>query len=66
MSIGPGCQVRLRTKEWLIRRLIVQLSKHVAAAIDGVIHNTHHPSRRGTHCIYRYYSKQAAAQVTAI
>ncbi len=61
MSIGSGCQVHLRAKGLPTGRLIVQLSKHVAAVIDGVIHDTHNPSRRGTRCVYGYYSKQAAA-----
>ena len=61
MSIGSGCQVHLRDKGLPTGHLIVQLSKHVAAIIDGVIHDTHNPSRRGTRCIYGYYSKQTAA-----
>jgi hypothetical protein len=55
MSIGSGCQAHLRAKELPAGRLIVRLSKRVAAVIDGVIHNTHDPSRRGTRCVYGYY-----------
>ncbi len=61
MSIGSGCQVHLRAKELPAGRLIVRLSKHVAAVLDGVIHDTHDPSCRGTRCVYGYYSNQAAA-----
>jgi hypothetical protein len=61
ISIGSGCQVHLGAKELPTGRLIVRLSKHVAAVIDDVIHGTHDPSRRGTCCVYGYYSKQAAA-----
>ena len=61
MSIGSGCQVHLRAKELPAGRLIVRLSKHVAAVIDCVIHDTHDPSRRGTRCVCGYYSKQIMA-----
>lgn len=55
MSIGSGCTVHLRADELPAGRLIVRLSKHVCAVIDGVIHDTHDPSREGTRCVYGYY-----------
>src|SRR5215207_7357895 len=45
MEIGGGCQVHMREEELPPGRLIVRLSKHISAVIDGVIHDTHDPSR---------------------
>lgn len=55
MSIGSGCKVHLRADELPPGRLIVSVSKHVVAVIDGVIHDTHDPSRDGTRCVYGYF-----------
>lgn len=53
MSIGSGCQHHLRPGEIPMRgRIVVALSKHYSAVIDGVIHDTHDPSRGGTRCVY--------------
>ena len=58
MSIGSGCQVHLRETEIpQIGRLVVSVSKHMTAVIDGVIHDTHNPDRNGWRCVYGYYSK---------
>jgi len=57
MFIGSGCKVHLRDKELPGGRLIASLSKHVCAVIDGVIHDTHDPSRSGTRCVYGYFRK---------
>ena len=45
MRIGSGCQVHLAEGELPAGRLIVALSKHYTAVIDGVIHDTHDPQR---------------------
>jgi len=58
MGIGTGCRVHLREGELPMGRLIVKTSKHVVAVIDGVIHDTHDPSRGGMRCVYGYYAKQ--------
>jgi len=58
MQVGKGCQVHLRADELPAGRLIVRLSKHLTAMIDGVIQDTHDPSRGGTRCVYGYYLKQ--------
>jgi len=50
MGIGTGCTVHLHDDELPDGRLIVKLSKHVTAVIDGVIRDTHDPQRE-THCI---------------
>ena len=55
MSIGSGCKVHLRADELPDGRLIVSVSKHMVAVIDGVIHDTHDCSRGGMRCVYGYY-----------
>ncbi len=58
MKIGAGCQVHLLANELPSGRLIVKVSKHLAAVIEGVIHDTHNPSRGGSRCVYGYYIKR--------
>lgn len=48
MQIGSGCKVHLNAAELPAGRLIVAVSKHYTAVIDGVIHDTFNPSVRGT------------------
>ncbi len=55
MSIGSGCRVHLRADELPKGRLIVRLSKHLAAVIDGVLHDTYDCTRYGTRCVYGYF-----------
>lgn len=55
MQIGSGCQVHLRKKELPKGRLVVRLSKHVTAVIDGVIHDTHDPQRESGRCVYGFW-----------
>jgi hypothetical protein len=55
MRIGQGCTVHLRADELPAGRLLVQVTKHLTAVIDGVIHDTHDPSRDGTRCVYGYW-----------
>lgn len=55
MRIGQGCKVHLRSEELPAGRLIVRVSKHMVAVVDGVIHDTHDPSRGGTRCVYGYW-----------
>jgi hypothetical protein len=57
MAIGSGCTVHLRRDELPTGRLIVSVSKHIACVIDGVINDTHDCSRRGTRCVYGYWTK---------
>lgn len=57
MQIGSGCKVHLRADELPKGRLVVSLSRHVTAVIDGVIHDTHDPSREGTRCVYGYFTQ---------
>ena len=47
-SLGRGCTVHLRAEELPAGRLVVSLSKHVTAVVNGVIRDTYDPSRGGT------------------
>jgi len=55
MRIGSGCTVRLRESELPPGKLVVRVSKHMTAVVDGVIHDNHDPSRGGTRCVYGYF-----------
>lgn len=57
MAIGQGCKVHLIDGELPPGRLIVAVSRHLTAVIDGVINDTHDPSRGGSRCVYGYWSK---------
>ena len=57
MSIGSGCQVHLRASELPAGHLIVKVSRHLTAVIDGVLYDTFDCSRRGTRCVYGYFSR---------
>jgi hypothetical protein len=59
MQIGKGCTVHLRDGELPPGRLVVQVSKHVVAVIDGVVHDTHDPGRDGTRCCYGFWQPPA-------
>lgn len=50
MQIGSGCTVHLDANELPKGRLVVSVSRHLTAVIDGVIHDTHDP-RRDVHCV---------------
>lgn len=56
MRIGSGTMVHLRPGELPAGRLVVNVSKHYTAVIDGVIHDNHDPSREGTRCVYGYWA----------
>jgi len=55
MGVGTGCKVHLKEAELPAGRLVVAVSKHMTAVIDGVIHDTHDPARGGTRCVYGYW-----------
>lgn len=57
MFIGQGCKVHLKASELPNGRLVVNCSKHYTAVVDGVINDTHDPSRNETRCVYGYYQK---------
>lgn len=55
MGIGTGTRVHLRREELPSGRLIVRLSRHVAAVVDGELHDTYDCSRGGTRAVYGFY-----------
>lgn len=55
MKVGTGCTTHLKADELPSGRLVVNLSKHTTAVIDGVIHDTYDPSREENRCVYGYY-----------
>lgn len=56
MRIGVGCRVHLAPGELPAEpRLLVSVSRHLVAVIDGTVRDTHDPSRDGTRCVYGYY-----------
>lgn len=57
MQIGKGCTVHLRAEELPPGRLVVTVSRHSVAVIDGVVHDNHDSRRGGTRCVYGYYTK---------
>lgn len=57
MQIGSGCTVHLRDGELPMGRLVVNVSKHMTAVIDGVLHDIYDCSRDGTRCVYGYWTK---------
>lgn len=56
MSIGSGTRVHLRADELPPGRVIARVSRHFVAVIDGVVHDTHDPSRDGTRAVYGYWA----------
>ena len=58
MQIGQGCTTHLEASELPAGRLIVAVSRHMVAVVDGVIHDTHDPSRGGTRCVYGYWMRR--------
>lgn len=64
MWIGSGCKVHLRDGELPMGRLIVRCSRHLAAVIDGVLHDNHDSSRDGTRCVYGYWRRETNPQTT--
>lgn len=55
MTIGSGCTTHLRPDELPDGRIVCSLSRHYAAVIDGVLHDTYDCSRGGTRCVYGYW-----------
>lgn len=58
MQIGQGCTTHLQDGELPNGRLVVQVTHHMTAVIDGVINDTYDPSRNGTRCVYGYWVKE--------
>ena len=57
MRIGSGCTTHLVAGEVPeTGRHVVMVSRHATALVDGVIRDTHDPSRGGTRCVYGYWT----------
>lgn len=52
MRVGTGCRVHLRAEELPPGRLIVRVSHHLTAVIEGIVHDLYDPTRQGTRCVY--------------
>ncbi len=61
MRVGQGCRVHLRADELPRGRLVVRVSHHMVAVVDGVVHDIYDPSRQGTRCVYGYFWKPTEA-----
>lgn len=57
MSVGSGTTVHLAQGELPPGRLIVQVSRHYTAVLDGVVHDTFDPGRDGTRAVYGFWHK---------
>ena len=55
MSIGTGCKVHVNADELPQGNLVLSLSRHMTAVIDGVLYDNHDCSRDGTRCVYGYW-----------
>lgn len=55
MGIGAGCTVHLTAAELPAGRLVVTVSRHWVAVIDGVVQDTHDSARGGSRCVYGYF-----------
>jgi hypothetical protein len=61
--MDTGCTtVRLQSYELPLGRLIVSVSRHLVAVIDGVINDTGDCSRYGTRRVYGYFAKHIIGQ----
>lgn len=58
MLIGKGCKVHLKEDELPKGKLIVKLSGHLTAVVNGVVNDIYNPDRNGTRCVYGYFVKE--------
>lgn len=58
MQFGKGCTTHMRKEELPSGSIIVRLSRHFAAVINGVLYDTYDCSREGTRCVYGYWRKK--------
>jgi hypothetical protein len=68
MSIGSGTRVHMAPGELPTedRHLIVALSRHLVAVIDGVVHDHSDVSRDGTRAVYGYWHHDPATSLTHV
>lgn len=55
MQVGSGCTVHALASELPMGRLIVRMSKHYSAVVNGVFMDTYDATREGTRCVYGYW-----------
>ena len=55
MRIGSGTTVHLKADELPGGSVIVEVSRHMVAVVEGIIRDTHDPSRAGTRAVYGYW-----------
>ena len=60
MRVGQGVTHHVKADELPKGRLVLRLSRHLAAFIDGVLNDTYDCSRHGTRAVYGYYIKRVA------
>lgn len=58
MKIGSGCVMRACVDELPVGRLVLRLSRHYAASIDGIVYDTYDSTRDGTRCVYGYWREK--------
>lgn len=58
MQIGQGCTTHMRAEELPRGTIICKLSGHVAAVINGVLHDTYDCTREETRCVYGYWTNE--------
>lgn len=56
MQIGSGCKVHLTSEELPSGKIVVSVTNHLVAMIDGVIHDIQDPSRGGKRCVYGFWT----------
>jgi hypothetical protein len=55
MQIGQGCKTHLKAEELPSGRLVVAVSKHYTAVIEGIINDIYNPDRDENRCVYGYW-----------
>lgn len=58
MQIGSGCKTHLRNDELPSGKIVARVSRHYVAVVDGIVHDTHDPSRDGSRCVFGYWIEQ--------
>jgi len=59
MQIGRGCTCHMRANELPSGRIIVRLSHHLCAIVDGWQFDIKDQSRGGMRCVYGYFTKES-------
>jgi hypothetical protein len=55
MQVGSTKRIHVRPDELPNEDMVLRLSKHMTAVLDGELHDTYDPSRDGTRLVYGYY-----------